>query len=47
MVHNPGGDCYWEGGQPKSFVIPKFAKVRIVCQPPFMFSGDYIISANG
>ena len=17
MVHNPGGDCYWEGGQPK------------------------------
>ena len=19
MVHNPGGDCYWEGGQPKVY----------------------------
>ena len=26
MVHNPGGDCYWEGGQPKLYswkILPK------------------------
>ena len=22
MFHNPGGDCYWEGGQPKSYSYP-------------------------
>ena len=26
MVHNPGGDCYWEGGQPK--VSPKLSFYR-------------------
>ena len=23
MVHHPGGDCYWEGGQPNGYWIPK------------------------
>ena len=23
MVHNPSGDCYWEGGQPKLYKLVK------------------------
>ena len=26
MVHNPGGDSYWEGGQPN--LVGKIAKVQ-------------------
>ena len=41
MVHNPGGDCYWEGGQPKLcnlfllifFEVGVFHLSRIITSP--------------
>ena len=24
--NNPGGDCYWAGGQPKYYIIRKFLR---------------------
>ena len=29
MFHNPGGDCYWEVGQPKVY-LPTFLMISIV-----------------